>query len=252
VFKNFNKMRKTLLSLLAAGLLVSSYVGAFGRETGMIDSRNEASETQELYPDLRGNQVVSIDCNQFAESAVFSIGYDTSKNGFEDTRYFYIVKSMNEDSLLLENPFAVSIDKNSNQRYDKGERFFLERRISKELRRYLPVNAQGLFPVLKGDDVVGILFDQFQKDLMIYIQYNIKSDDRRADVMYVHKTRKKIGNLIVLENPFIVGFDRDEDGYFKRSSGEITDLKANDPFFFGNGPNSIEIRSSPFKTGYNP
>lgn len=218
-------MRKTLLSLLTASLLVSSYVGAFGRETEMMDSRAETSEIQKLYPDLRGDQVVSIDFNQSAESAVLSIGFNTDKDGFEDIRYFYIVKSMNEDSLLLETPFAVSIDTNSNQIYDKDEMFFLEGRISKELRRYLPANAQGLFPVLKGDDVVGIFFDQSQKGLVTYIQYNIKAADRKADIMYVHKTHKKIGNLIVLENPFVVGFDRDGDGYFKRNSGEMTVLE---------------------------
>ena len=218
-------MRKTLISLLTAGLLVSSYANTFGRETEMMDSREEISETQKLYPDLRGYQVVSINFNQSAEIAVFSIGFITNKSGFEDTRYFYIVKEMRRNSILLENPFAVSIDTNSNQRYDKDERFLLKERISTELRRPLPLNAQGLFPVLKGYDLVGILFNKSKKGVFSYIQYNILSADRRPDIMYVNKNHEKIGNLILLESPSVVVFDLDEDGYFDFNSWEMFDLE---------------------------
>ena len=215
-------MRRTLLSLLIVGLtagsLFTTSVSALEKETSKENTMLKYGEAQNLYPNLKGDDVVSIGLGQFSGRLSVSIEFNTDDDYFGDMIYFYRIRNMGENLILLKSPFAVTIDRNRNRRMDEDELFFLERKIPEESESEKPTepspeNAQELYPDLKANNVVSIGFEQYPRGWVTFIQYNIHGDSN-ADIMYAYPIGMKIGDYIILKDPFAITMDKNKDGVF--------------------------------------
>jgi len=133
-------MRKTLLSLLTASSLLASAASS--------------QEPLELYPDLRGNNIVSFDIKISSENNAIIVHFNTDDDTFADTKYPYGVKDVGKDSIILTSPFLVGIDINRDQEDDEGEIFALKGITSEYLE--LEIDIREPYPVLKGDKILSI------------------------------------------------------------------------------------------------
>ena len=211
-------MRKNLVALALAGSVLATPVSALEDK----DPTANAQESQELYPDLKGNNVVSFEFTQFSGVPAVSIEFNTDDDYFGDIKYFYLIGSTEKNLIHLTNPFAVTIDKNRDQQIDKDETIYLNGKTSEYSE---PEKDTGeLYPKLKGDHVFGFSFDQFKDHLVAYIQYSIDNDGV-SDIMYTHKIHKGIGNSVLLEEPFAVFFDRNKNHIFEFNSEEMISLE---------------------------
>jgi len=207
-------MRKTLLSLLTASSLLASAASS--------------QEPLELYPDLRGDEVTAIILGGSSEYPTVTIQFNTDKKDvFADTKYIYGVKRMGKNLIVLTNPFAVGIDRNRNQKDDRGEITYLNGKISEKLSRSPPVNAQELYPVLKGDDLILIEFGPFpeKEGLFAFIQYAL-TGKREESIVYSHKILDAInGNSFILASPSNVFFNTNRNRVFEFNSKEMFSLE---------------------------
>ena len=201
-------MRKNLVALALAGSLLTSVANA--------------QESQELYPDLKGNNAVSFGFAQFSGVPAVSIEFNTDDDHFGDIKYFYRIRFVKNNLAFLTDPFAVTIDKNRDQQIDEDETIYLMGRTSEYSEPEKDIRE--LYPKLKGDQVFGFLFDQFKNGLVVYIQYNTDNDGV-ADIMYTHKIHKGMENSILLETPFAVSFDINRNGVFESNPDEMIILE---------------------------
>lgn len=215
-------MKKTLFSLLmASSLLIPTGNAKLNQETPVELYTQNNKEPQELYPNLRGDGVVSIYFD--LRKASVSIEFDTNKDNFGDTKYVYpFTISENKNYILLKHPTFVTFDKNRNQKIDEEEIFDLKGKTSKKSIENPTINNEK-FPILKGDDPISIEYSKFSGDPSIFIQYDT-SGNGRADLMYAHQVgkvgkafenKKHVGNVIVLRSPSAVIFDENENGLFE-------------------------------------
>ena len=90
---------------------------------------------------------------------------------------------------------------------------------------------QNLYPNLRGDNVVAINFIKNRDGLpVINVQYDL-SNDGIADIQYSYRSKRKIGNSVILTYPFAVTidengkFDEDEAIYLGSETSESLNPK---------------------------
>jgi len=225
-------MRKNLLtamalagSVFASPLLTTSVANA--RENPK-ENPTDNSEIQELYPNLREDEMVSIELTKNREGlSVVNVQYDIRKNdGIGDIQYSYRVKRKIKNFMTLANPFSVTIDKDGDPVLNEYETTYLNGKTSEKLRKSPSVNTQGSLPVLRGDYLDSIDFGPFpeKEGFFAFIQY-ATTNNRSENIVYSHKIICTTNNKILLETPSHVFFDKDGDGVFGFNSEEMFSLE---------------------------